>query len=186
MEIKRKLFTKKYIVGLICIIILFIVIITRFKVVNINDKNLYVFYGLNETGYLLNNVIIKTDIGTFELEKNIKIYPKRMLGFGIKYVLWHQIQIEGKDVKYDLSVFGEKINNVKFMLLNNRNIYTLFITPQYFNVLNSIDGINERPVNDIFFNQYKKSIRFLRDEYQSVYYVEITLDGEIKEIYFGE
>jgi hypothetical protein len=152
----------------------------------ISGNNLYIFYGLNETGYLLNNVTIKTEIGTIELEKHIKIYPKRMIAYGIKYVLWYEIQVEGKDIKYNLTLFGEKISNVKFMLLDNRDYYSIFIIPQYFKVLNSIDGIDERPVNNIFFNQYKKSIVFSRDEYQSFYYVEITLDGEIEEIYFGE
>ena len=186
MEIKRKLFTKIHIVGLIFVIILFIILISRFKIVNIGGTNLFIFYGLNETGYLLNDVTIKTEIGTIELEKYVKINPRRMGIYGIKYVLWYEIGVGGKDIKYDLTLFDEKINNVNFMLLDNRDFYSIFITPQYFKVLNNIDGINERTVNNIYFDQYKRSVMFLRDEYQSVYYVEITLDGEIKEIYFGE
>jgi hypothetical protein len=171
-------------IGFVCLIILFFVIISRFKIVDIGGNKLFIFAGPNETGYLLNQKTIKTEIGTIHLERFGKVYPKGMLGFGIKYFLWYELSVEGEDIKYDLKLFGEKIKNVNVILLDNRNYFSIFISPQYFEVFNTINGIEGRAINNIFFDPKKRSLIFSRDVYQSSFYIEMTLDGNILESEF--
>jgi hypothetical protein len=151
--------------------------VSRFKIVNINGNTLFIFFGPNETGYLLNHVIIKTEIGTIYLEKFGKVYPKPMMGFGIKYYLWYEISVKGEEIKYDLAIFTEKIENVKLILLDNRNYFTIFISPQNFNILNSID--ENIFIDYIGYDLNNRTVSLTRDQYQLYYRITMKLDGEI-------
>lgn len=176
MEINSKSFPKNF-RKVVCIIILFLLIMSRFKIVDIGGNKLFIFFGPNETGYLLNHITIKTEIGTIYLERFGKVYPKPMMGFGIKYSLWYELKVKGDEIEYDLTIFGEKIKDVNFMLLDNRNYFSIFISPQNFNILNSID--ENIFIDFINYDPHDRTVTLIRDQYQLFYHIKMTLDGEI-------
>jgi len=181
METNSKVFPKKNRkVGLVCIIIILsFIVISRFKIVDIGSNKLFIFWKLDKTGCLLNPVTIKTEIGTIYLGKFEKVYPKAMGFYGIIYFLWYELMVEGEEIEYDLTLFGEKIKNVESILLDNRNYFTIFISPQYFNLLDTIDRIENGPVGLIRYDPRKRIVVLPGVKYQSSDYIEMTLDGDI-------
>jgi hypothetical protein len=151
----------------------------KFKIIKAENNFWFLFFKDKERAYLLKPVTIKTDIGNIYLKKFEKIR--------LQYENTLIFSINNGNNEHDLTIFGEKINNVIYIALNQH--FHIYISPQSFRILNSIDEAKNKLIDEIYYNHYEKTLVFVSHQNpEIVYSVTMTLDGEVlkekKDLYF--
>jgi hypothetical protein len=165
------------------IICSFIVIISMFaniRTIDIYGHRILIFIKARGSAYLLNPVTIKTELGN--------IYLKRFANIGWPYIFsdadvrtrfdWYQIKLYaeymGKDIEYDLNLFGQNIS-ARSIELGNRSIAIWDMVQPII-----IDGEKQRLLGLYYVRGSNKIVLTLWGA--PSFYMTTTLNGEILEV----